>query len=140
MEGDRHAEAVLRPLCGGTAVLALALGAGCGGGAHSSLASSCDRQRTALAEIGPVASLAQAEQAIDRVIAIEARARDDLRAAKARPALVESYQRALADARRLRATLDAADPTQTMSPLQIGPSGGRRTVERARLLMREACG
>ena len=127
-------------MCGGTAVLALALAAGCGGGVHSSLASSCDRQRTALAEIGPVASLAQAEQAIDRVIAIEARARDDLRAAKARSALVESYQRALADARRLRATLAAADPTQTMSPLQIGPSGGRRTVERARLLMREACG
>jgi hypothetical protein len=140
VEGDRHAEAVLRRLCGGIAALALALVAGCGGGAHSSLASSCDRQRSALAQIGPVASLAQAERAIDRVIPIEARARDDLRAANARPALVESYELALADARRLRATLAGADPTQTMSPLQIGPSGGRRTVERARLLMREACG
>jgi len=27
-----------------------------------------------------------------------------------------------------------------MSPLQIGPSGGRRTVERAALLMRKVCG
>ena len=140
MEGDRHSEAVLRPLSGGTAALALALAAGCGGKAHSGLASSCDRQRSALADIQPVVNVAQAQQAIDRVIRIERRARDDLRAANARPALEEAYERALADARRLRATLASADPTQTMSPLQIGPSGGRRTVERARLLMRKVCG
>jgi len=58
----------------------------------------------------------------------------------ARPALVAAYGRALADARRLQAALAGADPMETMSPLQIGPSGGRRTVERARLLLRRACG
>jgi len=140
VEGDRHAEAVLRRLGGGTAALALALAVGCGGAAHSSLASSCDRQRSALAEIGPVGNLAQAQQAIDRVIRIERRARDDLRAAQARPALVGAYERALADAQRLKAALAGADATQTMSPLQIGPPGGRRPVERAALLMRKVCG
>jgi hypothetical protein len=49
------------------------------------------------------------------------------------------YERALADARRLQASLAGADPTQTMSPLQIGPPAGRRTVERARLLAARLC-
>lgn len=140
MEGDRHAEAVLRRLACGTSALALALAAGCGGQAHDTLASSCARQSSALAKIGPVDNLAEAQRAIDQVIPIEVRARDDLRSANARPALVAAYGRALADARRLQAALAGADPMETMSPLQIGPSGGRRTVERARLLLRRACG
>jgi hypothetical protein len=136
VEGDRHAEAVLRRLA--AAVLALSL-AGCGTGSKS-LAASCDRQRAELDRIGRVRSLADAQTAIRKVIAVEQGGLADLRHAKARPAIVAVYERALADARRLQASLAGADPTQTMSPLQIGPSAGRRTVERARLLVRTACG
>ena len=136
MEGNRHAEAVLRGL--GAAGLVLAL-AGCGGGS-TSLAASCDRQRAELDRIGSVRSLADAQTAIGRVIGIERHGLADLRRAKSRPALVAAYGRAIADARRLQLSLTTADPAQTMSPLQIGPSAGRRTVERARLLVRRACG
>jgi len=136
VEGNGHAEAVLRRLAAAALVLALA---GCGGGSKS-LAASCDNQRAELDLIGPVRSLADAQTAIGKVIAIERRGLADLRRAKSRPALVAAYGRAIADARRLQLALATADPTQTMSPLQIGPSGGRRTVERARLLARRACG
>ena len=85
-------------------------------------------------------NLADAQRAIRKVIAIEQRGLADLRRAKARPELVAAYERALGDARRLQAAITGADATQTMSPLQVGPSGGRRTVERARLLVRSACG
>ena len=84
-------------------------------------------------------NLVDAQAAIRKVIAIERRGLDDLRRAKANASLIGAYGRALADARRLQLSLTAADPTQTMAPLQIGPSGGRRTVERARLLVRRAC-
>jgi len=136
VEGNGHAEAVLRRLAAAALVLALA---GCGGGSKS-LAASCGSQRAELDRIGPVRSLADAQTAIGKVIAIERRGLADLRRAKSRPALVAAYGRAIADARRLQLALATADPTQTMSPLQIGPSGGRRTVERARLLVRRACG
>jgi hypothetical protein len=136
VEGDRHAEAVLRRLAGVLSVLALT---GCGGGS-TSLAASCDRQRAELDRIGPVRGLADAQTSVRKVIAVEQRGLADLRRAKARPELVAAYERALGDARRLRAAITGADPTQTMAPLQIGPSAGRRTIERARLLMRSACG
>jgi len=138
VERDGHAEAVLRRLA--PAALALALvPAACGGGS-TSLATTCDRQRSELDGIAPVRNLADAESAIAKVIAVERRGLADLRRAQADTALIAAYGRALADARRLQLSLTAADPTQTMSPLQIGPSGGRRTVERARLLVRRACG
>ena len=135
MEGHRHAEAVLTRL--GAAALVLAL-AGCGSGTKS-LASSCDRQRAGLDEIGPVHSLADAQAAIPKVVGVERRAVADLRAAKADPKVVAAYERALADARRLQLSLASADPTQTMSALRMGPSAGSRTVERARLLLKRAC-
>ena len=105
----------------------------------TSLAASCDRQRDELDRIGPVRSLADAQRAIRKVIAIEQRGLADLRHAKARRELLTTYERALGDARRFQAALTGADATQTMSPLQIGPSGGRRTVERARLLVAKVC-
>ena len=135
MEGDGHAEAVLRR--GAAAAIVLVL-AGCGGGSKG-LAASCERQRSDLDRIGPVRSLADAKSAIPKVIAIERRALGDLRGAKADRKLVADYERALADARRLQALLVGADPTKTMSPLQIGPSSGRRTIERARLLVSRLC-
>ena len=135
MEGHGHAEAVLRRLAAAALLLALA---GCGSGSKS-LASSCDRQRAALDRIGPVRSLADAQAAIPKVIEVERRALADLRAAKADPAVLAAYERALADARRLELSLAAADPTQTMSALRMGPSAGSRTVERARLLASRAC-
>jgi hypothetical protein len=135
VEGDRHAEAVLRRVAG--VLLALAL-TGCGSGS-TSLAASCDRQRAEVDRIGKVRSLADAQTAIRKVIAIEQRGLADLRRAKARPELVAAYERALGDARRLQASITGADPTQTMSPLQIGPPAGRRTVERARLLAARLC-
>jgi len=119
------------------AALALAL-AGCGGGS-TGLAASCDRQRAELDGIGRVRSLADAQTAIGKVVAIERRGLADLRHAKSRPAVAAAYGQAIADARRLQLSLAVADPTQTMSPLQIGPSAGRRTVERARLLVRRTC-
>ena len=85
-------------------------------------------------------SLADAQTAIRKVIGVEQRGLADLRRAKTRPEVVTAYEGALDDARRLQESLAGADPTQTMSPLQIGPSAGRRTVERARLLLRRACG
>jgi hypothetical protein len=118
-------------------VLALAL-VGCGSGSKG-VAASCDRQRAELDRIGHVRSLADAQTAIRKVIAVEQRGLADLRRAKARPAIVTAYEGAVADAHRLQASLAGADPTQTMSPLQIGPSAGRRTVERARLLVGRAC-
>src|SRR5207248_7400803 len=133
---NRHAEALLKRLAAAALLLVLA---GCGNGSKS-LTSSCDRQRAELDRIGPVRNLADAQTAIGKVIAIERRGLADLRRTKSRPALVAAYGRAIADARRLQLALATADPTQTMSPLQIGPSGGRRTVERARLLVRRACG
>jgi hypothetical protein len=136
VEGDGHAEAVLRGL--GAVALAL-LVAGCGSGSKG-LAASCERQRAELDRIGRVRNVADAQAAILKVIAIEESGLEDLRRTKARPSLVAAYRRALADARRLEQALSRADPTQTMSPLQIGPSGGRRTVERARLLVRRTCG
>src|SRR5207302_6806609 len=131
----RHPEAVLRRLA--PAVVALAL-AGCGSGSKG-VAASCERQRAELDRIGHVRNLADAQTAIRRVIGIERRAIGDLRAEKADPGIVAGYERALADARRLQASLASADPTQTMSPLQIGPSAGRRTVGRARLLAARLC-
>jgi len=74
------------------------------------------------------------------VISIERRAIADLHAAKADPKLVAAYEKALTDARRLELSLASADPTQTMSALRMGPSAGNRTVERARLLVKRACG
>jgi hypothetical protein len=136
VEGDGHAEAVLRRVA--PAALLLALLAGCGGGS-TGLAASCDRQRPALDAIAPVRNLTDAQAAIRKVIQIERAAVDDLRAAKADPGLVAGYERALADARRLQLSLGTADPTQTMSALRMGPSAGRRTVERARLLVQRAC-
>jgi hypothetical protein len=135
VEGDRHAEAVLRRAAATAAVLVLA---GCGGGSKG-LAASCKRQRAELGRIAPVRSLGDAQTAVGKTIEVEERGLSDLRRAKARPVLVAAYERALADARRLQASLAGADPTQTMSPLQIGPSAGRRTLERARLLVRRTC-
>jgi hypothetical protein len=135
VEGNRHAEAVLRRL--GAAALLLVL-AGCGSGSKS-LSATCDRQRASLDGIGPVRSLADAQKAIPKVIGIERRALTDLRSAKPDPKLVAAYQSAIADARRLELSLASADPTQTMSALRMGPSAGSRTVERARLLVRKAC-
>jgi hypothetical protein len=135
VEGHGHAEAVLRRVAAAAVLLALA---GCGSGSQG-LGASCGRQRSALDRIGPVGSLDDAESAIRQVIAVERRAVSDLRAAKADPQLVAAYRSALGDAERLQATLTAADPTQTMSPLQMGPSAGRRTVERARRLVGRAC-
>lgn len=135
MEGHRHPEALLRRL--GAAALLLVL-AGCGSGSKS-LATSCDRQRAGLDAIGPVRSLADAQKAIPKVIAIERRAVAELREAKADAQLVAAYEGAIADARRLELSLASADPTQTMSALRMGPSAGSRTVERARLLAHRAC-
>jgi hypothetical protein len=135
VEGHPHAAALLRRVAAAAVVLALA---GCGSGSKG-LGASCDRQRAALARIGPVRSLDDAERAIGQVIAIERRAVADLRAANANRRLLASYRSALGDAERLQATLSAADPTQTMSPLQMGPSAGRRTLERAQRLAARAC-
>jgi hypothetical protein len=135
VEGNRYAEAVLRRL--GAAALLLVL-AGCGSGSKS-IATSCDRQRSSLDAIGPVRSLADAQAAIPKVIAIERRTVAGLRDAKADPTLVAAYERAIADARRLQLSLASADPTQTMSALRMGPSAGSRTVERARILSSYVC-
>jgi len=135
VEGHGHAEAVLRRLAAAALLLALA---GCGSGSKS-LSASCDRQRAELDAIPTVRSLADAQAAIPKVIEVERRALADLRAAKADPGVVAAYESALADARRLELSLAAADPTQTMSALRMGPSAGSRTVERARLLAHRAC-
>jgi hypothetical protein len=135
VEGHRYAEALLRLVAAAALLLALA---GCGSGSKS-LSASCDRQRSELDAIGAVRSLADAQRAIPKVIAIERRGATDLRAAKADAQLVAAYEGAIADARRLELSLASADPTQTMSALRMGPSAGSRTVERALLLAHRAC-
>jgi hypothetical protein len=128
-------------------VLAAFVASGCGGrpSAHEQLAASCRRQTEAVAAIGPIRSLAQGERALARVIDLEQRSRADLRRAETRgddpsvTALRHRVEREVSDARGLRDSLEQADPTQTMSPLQVGPAGARRAVERASAIARETC-
>ena len=118
--------------------------AGCGGSGHPrhTVAASCKRQRAAIASIGPLESLAQAKRGLRRTIDVERRAVDDLRRARSvegAPALTRRYETALADTRRFLASIENVDPTQSMAPLQIGPSGARRAVEVARRLATATC-
>lgn len=106
------------------------------------MAASCDRQTKALAAIGPVDDLAQAKRALRRTLTAERRALEDLRPARSlpgTPALLRRLQLAVADGRRFLASIEDVDPTQSMTPLQTGPSGARRAVERAAGLARATC-
>jgi hypothetical protein len=55
------------------------------------------------------------------------------------PALLRRLELASGDGRRFLASLEDVDPTQSMTPLQVGPSGARRAVERAADLARATC-
>ena len=106
------------------------------------MAASCERQTAALAAIGPVEDLAQAKRALRRTVDVERRALDDLRPARSlagAPALLRRLERAHDDARRFLASIEDVDPTRSMTPLQVGPSGARRAVERAGALARATC-
>jgi len=120
------------------------LAAGCGGSssARDEVAASCKRQRTTIATVGPIESLAHAERALRKTIALEAGALDDLRSAEKLSgvaALRARYRIALVDARRFDASIEHVDPTQSMSPLKVGPAGARRAVDRATRLARDTC-
>jgi hypothetical protein len=106
------------------------------------VAASCERQTEALAAIGPVDDLAQAKRALRRTVAVERRALEDLRPARSlagTAALVQQLELAVGDGRRFLASIEDVDPTQSMTPLQTGPSGARRAVERGRRLARATC-
>lgn len=106
------------------------------------MAASCERQAAALAAIGPVESLGQAKRALRRTLGIERRALEDLRPARSlagAPALLRRLELAVGDGSRFLASIENVDPTRSMTPLQIGPSGARRTVERAAALARATC-
>jgi len=131
VEGDRDAEAGLTRRASLLALLVLV--AGCGGSPspRHEVAASCKRQQAALAAIGRVESLPQAKRALHRTIDVERRALDDLRRARSLagvPALARRYEVARADARRFLGSLENVDPTQSMTPLQVGPAGARRAV------------
>jgi hypothetical protein len=142
VEGKRDAEALLR---GRRILLASVVClAGCGKSrsAGDEVDASCKRQRAAIAALGPVESLPQAKRALRKTISLETRALDDLGRADelAGVAAVRARLRvALADARRFQASIENVDPTQSMTPLQVGPSGARRAVERAKALALVTC-
>lgn len=92
--------------------------------------------------MGPIESLAHAERALRKTIALEADALDDLRPAEKLPrvaALRDRFRIALADARRFDASIEDVDPTQSMAPLKVGPVGARLAVDRAARLARATC-
>ena len=118
--------------------------AGCGGSSspRHEVAASCKRQRTTIASVGPIESLAHAQRALRRTIALETHALDDLRPAEKLPgvrALRARFRIALADARRFDASIEHVDPTQSMTPLKVGPVGARLAVDRATRLARATC-
>jgi hypothetical protein len=141
---ERHGHAEARLTHRRFLLVLIVILAGCGGSSspRDDVAASCKRQRTALESVGPVESLAQATRALRRTIALEADALDDLRPAEKDdgvPALRARLRLALADARRFQASIANVDPTQSMTPLQIGPSGARRAVDRATRLAGATC-
>jgi hypothetical protein len=118
--------------------------AGCGGSssARDEIAASCKRQRTTIASVGPIESLAHAKRALRKTIALEADALDDLRPAEKLSGVAALRARlriALTDARRFDTSIENVDPTQSMTPLQVGPVGARRAVDRATRLARATC-
>jgi hypothetical protein len=118
--------------------------AGCGGSSspRDQIAASCKRQRTTIALVGPIESLAHAKRALRKTIALEADALDDLRPAEkvvGVAALRARLRIALADARRFEASIEHVDPTQSMTPLKVGPVGARLAVDRATRLARATC-
>jgi hypothetical protein len=148
VERDGHPEACLTR---GSITLALALAtltaAGCGSArsAHSELADSCKRQKAGIAAVGPIDGLADAEHALRETLRIERAALADVRRAESgrrlerERALASRLHAAVAQIERVRASIEHADPTQTMAPLQLGPTAARRAVENARRLARATC-
>jgi len=142
---ERHGHAEARLTHRRFLLVPIVILAGCGSSASSprdDVAASCKRQRTTLASVGPIESLAHARRALRTTIALEAGALDDLRPAEkvdGVTALRARLRLALADARRFQASIANVDPTQSMTPLQVGPSGARRAVDRATRLAGATC-
>lgn len=141
---ERHGHAEARLTHRRFLLVLIVILAGCGGSSspRDEIAASCKRQRTTIASVGPIESLAHARRALRTTIALEAGALDDLRPAEkvdGVSALRARLRLALADARRFEASIAHVDPTQSMTPLQVGPSGARRAVDRATRLARATC-
>jgi hypothetical protein len=141
---ERHGHAEARLTDRRFLLVLIVILAGCGGSSspRDEIAASCKRQRTTIASVGPIEGLAHAKRALRTTIALEAGALEDLRPAEkvdGVAALRARLRLALADARRFQASIEGVDPTQSMTPLQVGPSGARRAVDRATRLARATC-
>jgi len=142
VERHRHAEACLTDRRFLLVLIVILAGCGSSSSPRGEIAASCKRQRTTVASLGPVENLPDARRALRTTIALEADALDDLRPAEKADgvaALRARLRLALADARRFQVSIAHVDPTQSMMPLEVGPAGARRAVDRATRLARATC-
>src|SRR5512144_3286341 len=123
-------------LAAGLALLAAACGGGGGSQQSASLAAVCDEHQAALARIGTPVGLDGAAKALRAVIAAD---QDLLAALDDNDALAVKVQASEQSARRGLASIERTDPDRSMSPLRTGQASGRRVVEGARALLRQAC-
>src|SRR3954454_24651293 len=117
------------------------LAAGCGGSGGSqqggtSLAAVCGRHQAALDRIGTPVGLDGAAKALRAVVAAD---QDLLAALDAGDALAAKVHASEQSAKRGLASIERTDPDRSMSPLRTGQASGRRIVDGARALLRQAC-
>src|SRR6476659_6193799 len=116
------------------------LAAGCGGSGGSQqgagLAAVCDEHQAALARIGTPVGLDGAAKALRAVIAAD---QDLLAALPDGDALAVKVQASEQSAKRGLTSIERTDPDRSMSPLRTGQASGRRVVDGARALLKQAC-
>ncbi len=118
-------------------VLVAAACRGSGGAQQGvSLAAVCDEHQAALARIGTPLGLDGAAKALRAVIAAD---RDLLAALDANDALAARVQASGQSAKRGLSSIESTDPDRSMSPLRTGQASGRRVVDGARALLKQAC-
>ncbi len=123
-------------MAAGLVLLAAACGGGSGSQQRTNLAAVCDEHQAALARIGTPVGLDGAAKALRAVIAAD---QDLLAALDGHDALAAKVHASEQSAKRGLASIERTDPDRSMSPLRTGQASGRRAVDGARALLRQAC-